>query len=156
MPLNSKATTMLRGDREFRVISREHLDAWAAAQGLSRRRTLELALQEGIFPEEWERNFPSLTAADQLTLWRSRVLVVGLGGSGGCQAQLLARAGVGCLYLADGDCFTVSNFNRQLLATSETLGQNKALVTARYLRQINEALELEALPEFLDQGVCKT
>ena len=152
MSLKSKATTMLRDGREFRVISREHLDAWAAAQGLGRRRALELALQDGIFPEEWERNFPSLTAADQLTLWRSRVLVVGLGGLGGCQAQLLARAGVGCLYLADGDCFAVSNFNRQLLATSETLGQSKALVTSRYLHQINEALELEVLPEFLDQG----
>jgi molybdopterin/thiamine biosynthesis adenylyltransferase len=152
MSLKSKATLRLRGGREFRVISREHLEAWAAAQDLSMHQALESALESGIFPEELERNFPSLTAADQLTLWRSRVLVVGLGGLGGCQAQLLARAGVGRLLLADGDCFAVSNFNRQLLATSETLGQNKALVTARYLRRINEALEIEALPEFLDQG----
>ena len=133
------------------VISRDQLHAWAAEQGLSRRQAVELALEEGIFPDILERNFPSLSAAEQLILWRSRVLLVGLGGLGGCQAQLLARAGVGRLYLADGDCFTPSNLNRQLLATSETLGQNKALVTARYLRQINEALEVEAIPEFLDQ-----
>jgi molybdopterin/thiamine biosynthesis adenylyltransferase len=152
MSLKSKATLRLRGGREFRVISREDLRAWAAARGLSSRRALESALAEGIFPEELERNFPSLTAAQQLSLWRSRVLVAGLGGLGGCQAQLLARAGVGCLYLADGDGFTPANLNRQLLATYETLGQNKALVTARYLRQINEALSVEAIPEFLDQG----
>jgi molybdopterin/thiamine biosynthesis adenylyltransferase len=152
MTLKSLASMRLRRDQEFLVISRDRLSAWAAAQGLSRRRALELALEQGIFPEELERNFPSLSAADQLTLWRSRVLVAGLGGLGGCQAQLLARAGVGRLYLADGDVFAPSNLNRQLLATAETLGQNKALVTARHLRQVNEALEVEALPEFLDQG----
>ncbi len=152
MSLKSKAALELRRDREFLVISRDQLYSWAAQQGLSRRRALELALQEGIFPEGLERNFPSLTATEQLTLWRSRVIVAGLGGLGGCQAQLLARAGVGSLYLADGDVFTPSNLNRQLLATSETLGQNKALVTARHLRQINEALEVEAISEFLDQG----
>jgi len=143
---------VLRRGQEFLVISRDQLHSWAAERGLSRRRALELALEEGIFPEGLERNFPSFSAAEQLTLWRSRVMLVGLGGLGGCHAQLLARAGVGCLYLADGDCFTQSNLNRQLLATSETLGQNKALVTARHLRQINEALEVEAIPEFLDQG----
>jgi molybdopterin/thiamine biosynthesis adenylyltransferase len=152
MSLKSKASTVLRGSQEFLVISRDQLHSWAAERGLSRRRALELALEEGIFPEGLERNFPSLSAAQQLTLWRSRVMLVGLGGLGGCQAQLLARAGVGRLYLADGDFFTPSNLNRQLLATSETLGQNKALVTARHLRQINEALEVEAIPEFLDQG----
>jgi molybdopterin/thiamine biosynthesis adenylyltransferase len=152
MSLKSKASMVLRRGQEFPVISRKQLYSWAAERGLSRRRALELALEEGIFPEEWERNFPSLTAADQLALWRSRVLVVGLGGLGGCQTQLLARAGVGRLYLADGDCFAPANLNRQLLATSETLGENKALITARYLSQINEALEVEAIPEFLNQG----
>lgn len=152
MSLKSKAATVLRGDQEFLVISRVQLHSWAAERNLSRRRAVELALEEGIFPEGLERNFPSLSAAQQLTLWRSRVILIGLGGLGGCQAQLLARAGVGRLYLADGDCFTPSNLNRQLLATSESLGQNKALVTARYLRQINEALEVEAIPEFLDPG----
>ncbi len=142
----------MRRGQEFLVISRDQLHSWAAERGLSPHRALELALEEGILPEGLERNFPSLTAAEQLILWRSRVILVGLGGLGGCQAQLLARTGVGHLYLADGDCFTPSNFNRQLLATSETLGQNKALVTARYLRQINEALEVKAIPEFLDQG----
>ena len=77
--------------------------------------------------------------------------MAGLGGLGGCQAMLLARAGVGRLLLADGDAFTPSNLNRQLLATALTLGQNKAVVTARHLREVNEGLLIEAIPEFLDQ-----
>ena len=152
MSLKFKTSMLLRRGQEFMVISRDQLHVWAAERGLRRHRALELALEEGIFPEGLERNFPCFSATEQLTLWRSRVMVVGLGGLGGCQAQLLARAGVGRFYLADGDCFTPSNLNRQLLATSATLGQNKALVTARHLRQINEALEVEAIPEFLDRG----
>jgi hypothetical protein len=46
------------------------LRAWAAAQGLSLRQAQELALEAGIFPEALERNFPSLTPAEQLTLGR--------------------------------------------------------------------------------------
>jgi molybdopterin/thiamine biosynthesis adenylyltransferase len=148
--LAQRAERAKRTGREFLVISQENLRAWAAAQGLSLHRAIELALEAGIFPEGFERNFPSLTPAEQLTLWRSRALVLGLGGLGGCQAQLLARAGVGQLYLADGDVFAPSNLNRQLLATNLTLGQNKAAVTARHLREVNEAIIVEAIPEFLD------
>ncbi|MEJ2672786.1 MAG: ThiF family adenylyltransferase [Deltaproteobacteria bacterium] len=137
------------------MISRHELDSWTTERGLSRRKALELALEEGIFPEEFECNFPGLSAADQLTLWRSRVLVIGLGGLGGYQAQLLARAGVGGFCLADGDHFTPSNLNRQLLATAETIGQNKALVTVQHLSLINEALEIKAIPEFLSQGLLQ-
>ena len=134
------------------MISRQALYSWAVEQGLSRRQALDAALEEGIFPEELASNFPGFSATEQLALWRSRVLVAGLGGLGGVQAQLLARTGVGGFILADGDCFTVANLNRQLLATSATMGQNKALVTARHLHQINEALEIAAIPEFLDHG----
>jgi molybdopterin/thiamine biosynthesis adenylyltransferase len=141
----------MRGGREFLLAPMASLQAWAAARSLSLSRAQELALEAGIFPEVLERNFPTLTPAQQLTLWRGSALVVGLGGLGGCQAMLLARAGVGRLYLADGDAFTPSNLNRQLLATALTLGQNKAVVTARHLREINEGLLVEALPEFLDQ-----
>jgi molybdopterin/thiamine biosynthesis adenylyltransferase len=150
MSLKSRSTMLVRSGREFHLISPPALNSWAAEQGLSRRRAVESALEEGIFPEELERNFPGFSAGEQLALWRSRVLVAGLGGLGGVQAQLLARAGVGAFILADGDCFTFSNLNRQLLATSATMGQNKALVTARHLGLINEALEVQAIPEFLD------
>lgn len=151
MSLNSIAQRGERGDREFLIIPQDRLRTWAAAQGLTLRQAIEAALEAGIFPECFERNFPSLTPAEQLTLWRSTALVAGLGGLGGCQAMLLARAGVGQLYLADGDVFAPSNLNRQLLATTQTLGQNKTMVTARHLRDVNAALIVEAILEFLDQ-----
>ncbi|MCL4501487.1 MAG: HesA/MoeB/ThiF family protein [Deltaproteobacteria bacterium] len=151
MSLNSKAQRRERGDREFLLIPQESLSSWAVEQGLTLCQAIEAALEAGIFPEGFERNFPSLTPAEQLTLWRSSALVAGLGGLGGCQAQILARAGVGRLYLADGDVFAASNLNRQLLATARTMGQKKAAVTARHLLEVNEALIVEAIPEFLDQ-----
>ncbi len=150
MPLKSIAARSARDGKEFWVIPQDRLRAWAAAQSLSLRQAINAALVAGIFPECFERNFPSLTAAEQLILWRSTALVLGLGGLGGLQAMLLARAGVGRLLLADGDSFAPSNLNRQLLATATTLGQNKALVTAQHLLKVNEALEVQAIPEFLE------
>ena len=151
MSLEAIARRVMRGSREYLMIPQARLVVWAAEQRLSLHHAIELALEAGILPEALERNFPTLTPAEQLTLWRGSALVVGLGGLGGSQAMLLARAGVGRLYLADGDAFAPSNLNRQLLATALTLGQNKAVVAARHLREVNEGLLIEPLPEFLDQ-----
>ncbi|MGA9820111.1 MAG: hypothetical protein WBQ36_00790, partial [Desulfobaccales bacterium] len=68
---------MARGDREYLVVPQDRLWAWAAERNINLFRALEIALEAGIFPEALERNFPTLTPAEQLTLWRSRALVVG-------------------------------------------------------------------------------
>ena len=132
------------------VIETGILAAWAEQHGLSLREAYQQALANGIFPESLERNFPTLSSQEQLRLFKSTVLVAGLGGLGGYQAQLLARVGVGRLILADGDYFAATNFNRQLFATKDTLGQAKAGVTAGFLRRINPALEVQPLEEYLD------
>jgi len=150
MSLKSIAAPSARDGQEFWVIPQESLRTWASERNLPLRQAIDAALEAGIFPEGFERNFPSLTAAEQLILWRRAALVAGLGGLGGLQAMLLARAGVGRLFLADGDVFTASNLNRQLLATAATLGQNKAAVTAQHLREVNEAIDARAMAEFLD------
>jgi hypothetical protein len=82
MSLQGIAERRERGGREFLLAPMASLRAWAAAQGLSLRQAQELALEAGIFPEALERNFPSLTPAEQLTLWRGSALVAGLGGLG--------------------------------------------------------------------------
>ncbi len=148
--LEAVAKPLARGGQAARVVADAALQAWSRAQGLTLREGVAAALTAGIFPECYERNFPALSAAQQLRLWESRVLILGLGGLGGYLATLLARTGVGKLRLADGDLFTPANRNRQLLATGETLGQGKALVTARHLAALNPALEIEAIPDFLD------
>ena len=58
-------------------------------------------------------------------LRQSRVAVFGIGGVGGYVVEALARAGVGALDLVDHDRIALSNLNRQIIATRETLGQYK-------------------------------
>ena len=72
-------------------------------------------------------------------LARSRVAVFGLGGVGGHAAEALARSGVGALDLIDHDRISESNLNRQLLATTETLGRYKADAAAERIARINPA-----------------
>lgn len=148
-PFESMTRRIYRGGRETLVVADHDVLTWAASQGFPLPQAFEAALAAGIFPESLERNFPALHARDQLRLFRSHVLVVGLGGLGGFQAMLLARLGIGRLLLADGDVFTLSNLNRQIFATARHLGLHKALVTAQHLQDIHPALIVEPVAEFL-------
>ena len=58
-------------------------------------------------------------------LWNSRVAVFGIGGVGEHAAEALARSGVGTLDLVDSDRVSLSNLNRQLIATHSTIGKYK-------------------------------
>ena len=77
-----------------------------------------------------------------------RVALFGLGGVGSYAAEALARCGVGRLVLVDHDTVSVSNINRQLCATEETVGCAKVAVTAARLRAINPSIEIEEREEF--------
>ena len=55
----------------------------------------------------------------------SRVAVFGVGGVGGYVVEALARSGIGALELIDADTISVSNLNRQIIATRATLGRSK-------------------------------
>lgn len=78
-------------------------------------------------------------------LAEARVLVVGVGGVGGYAAEMLARSGVGHLTLVDADRVDVSNLNRQIIATTATLGREKTQVMAERARSINPQVQVEAL-----------
>jgi tRNA A37 threonylcarbamoyladenosine dehydratase len=81
-------------------------------------------------------------------LSRSAVAIVGLGGVGGICAEALARSGVGRLVLVDGDAVEPSNLNRQIVATEDVVGRNKALLMAERARSINPSVIAEAYPVF--------
>jgi tRNA threonylcarbamoyladenosine dehydratase len=87
------------------------------------------------------------TGLDQLA--RAHVLVVGLGGVGSFAAEFVARAGVGCMTIVDGDVVDPSNRNRQLPALTSTHGQAKADIMANRLRDINPDLDLRVIQEFI-------
>ena len=67
----------------------------------------------------------------------ARVAVFGLGGVGGYVVEALARSGVGQLDLIDNDTVCLSNINRQILATMDTLGMDKVDAAERRVKSIN-------------------
>ncbi|MBE5996378.1 MAG: tRNA threonylcarbamoyladenosine dehydratase [Lachnospiraceae bacterium] len=70
-------------------------------------------------------------------LARSKVAVFGIGGVGGYVVEALARAGVGAFDLFDSDTVSLSNLNRQIIATLDTVGQYKTQAAAERIRSIN-------------------
>ena len=94
------------------------------------------------------------TAMEKLK--NARVAVFGLGGVGGYVAEALARSGVGALDLVDHDTISLTNLNRQILATRETVGLPKAEAAAQRVTSINpdcdaRAIQTFYLPETADQ-----
>ena len=82
-------------------------------------------------------------------LQNSTVAVFGLGGVGGYAAEALARSGIGALVLVDFDTVSVSNINRQIIATDETVGQKKTEAFAKRAREINPNLQIKEITEFI-------
>lgn len=70
-------------------------------------------------------------------LKKARVAVFGLGGVGSYVVEALARSGIGALDLVDDDMISVSNMNRQLLATWSSVGQAKVEAARERVRIIN-------------------
>ena len=81
-------------------------------------------------------------------LKNARVALFGLGGVGGHAAEALARAGVGQLDLIDNDTISLTNLNRQLLATHSTVGRYKVDVAAERIRDIDPTIQVRTYRTF--------
>lgn len=97
------------------------------------------------------RNIPAITPEQQSVLKQKHAVVVGAGGLGGYVCEYLARIGIGELTVIDGDVFSVSNQNRQLNATTESIGKNKAEVTAQRIKLICPNVKVHAIAEYLTE-----
>ncbi len=75
-------------------------------------------------------------------LHKARVAVFGLGGVGGYTVEALARSGIGALDLIDNDTVSISNLNRQILATHSTVGLPKTEAARRRVLDINPACKV--------------
>lgn len=89
-------------------------------------------------------------------LKKSRVIVFGVGGVGGYAVEALARSAVGSLALVDNDTVSVTNINRQIIATDNTIGRSKADVCKERILSINPDCNVELynmfyLPETSDK-----
>ncbi len=82
-------------------------------------------------------------------LQNSTVLVVGLGGVGSFAVEFLVRAGIGNITIVDGDTIDITNINRQLPATTSTIGKDKTDIVAKRLLDINPKLNLTVIHTFL-------
>ncbi len=78
----------------------------------------------------------------------SQAAVFGVGGVGGYAAEALARAGVGAIDLIDSDKVSVSNINRQIIASHKTVGKYKVDVMAERLTNINPNIKVRAFRTF--------
>lgn len=81
-------------------------------------------------------------------LRNARVAVFGIGGVGGYTVEALARSGVGQLDLIDSDTISVSNINRQILATHSTVGRLKVDVAKDRILDINPNCVVRTYPCF--------
>ncbi len=86
----------------------------------------------------------------------ARVAVFGIGGVGGYVVEALARSGVGALDLIDNDTVSLTNINRQIISTLETVGKYKVDIAAQRVKEINPDCAITAHKIFyLPETACE-
>ena len=98
--------------------------------------------------EEFIRTRMLLGDEAMTRLEKARVAVFGIGGVGGYTVEALARAGIGQVDLIDSDTVSVSNINRQLLATHSTVGMLKVEAAKKRILDINPDAVVRTYPIF--------
>ncbi len=93
------------------------------------------------------RRLYGLDVAEKLR--QSHICVVGIGGVGSWAAEALARSGIGAITLIDLDDICVTNINRQLHATTATIGQSKCDVMAERIQAINPDCVCNIIEDFI-------
>ncbi len=85
-------------------------------------------------------------------LGEARVIIFGMGGVGSWAAETLVRSGFSRLTIVDADRIALSNINRQLPATTSTLGEVKVEAMKKRLLDINPDAEIEAIHDFYNSS----
>ncbi len=99
---------------------------------------------------DWLERTELLLGEEKIEILRNaNILVVGLGGVGAYAAEMIARAGVGRMTIADADVVSQSNINRQLVALHSTIGEQKAEVLKRRILDINPSIELRVVNSYI-------
>ena len=100
-------------------------------------------MEEGIFNRTELLLGPKATQS----IADKRVILFGVGGVGSWCAESLIRSGIHHLTIVDSDCVCATNINRQLMATTETVGRPKVEVLKERLLTINPAADINALQQ---------
>jgi molybdopterin/thiamine biosynthesis adenylyltransferase len=106
---------------------------------------------ETTYWEIIDRQREILNKKEQLKLKNSIITVIGCGGIGGAVIEMLTRMGISQLKIVDKDKFDVSNINRQLMSSMDSIGQAKTDVTKEMISSINPCVEVETFNTELNQ-----
>ena len=90
------------------------------------------------------------------TLAQKRIAVFGVGGVGGYVVEALARTGVGAIDLIDNDVVSLSNINRQIIATHSTVGKLKTEVAKERVFDINPNIKIQTFNIFFTPETSAT
>ncbi len=103
------------------------------------------------YAEQFSRT--ALVAGDMMMdmMRDSRVILFGVGGVGSWCAEALTRSGIGHLTIVDSDNIDITNINRQLMATTSTVGRPKVEVLGNRLTDINPVLDLQTVIGIYDR-----
>ncbi|MFR9503764.1 MAG: tRNA threonylcarbamoyladenosine dehydratase [Rikenellaceae bacterium] len=105
----------------------------------------------------WLERTELLLGSDKLNkLKDANVLVVGIGGVGAYAAEMIVRAGVSRMTIADADTVNQTNINRQLVALHSTVGEYKTDLLSARLKDINPDLELTIVSEYIKDELTDT
>ena len=87
---------------------------------------------------------------------QKRVIIFGVGGVGSWCAESLVRSGISRLTIVDSDRVSVTNINRQLMATTKTVGQVKVDTLKERLLSINPKAEITALQQVFSEETAES
>lgn len=102
----------------------------------------------------YSRNIGTVTEEEMAILQSKKVFLAGCGGLGGNILSHLLRIGIGSVTAIDGDVFDETNLNRQLLSSTEVIGQSKAVTAAVFGKQVNPSVKLNTQHLFLTEENC--
>jgi len=143
----AKEVHLAPNGKEYLGISLRAVKSIAQDKGIPVKEVEIAALEKSIIPLRYHRNIGTIGQEGQISLLRSTVAVVGAGGLGGGIIELLARQGIGQITIIDNGRFTEENLNRQLMSTEENLGEYKAIIAARRVKDINSAVTVTPYTE---------
>ena len=101
-------------------------------------------------PERYQRTIGVLTQEEMNALHEKSVCIIGCGGLGGYILEMLARLGVLNITVVDGDVFSESNLNRQILCTEENIGEYKTDAAVRRIKKINSEVRIRSHKVFIN------
>ena len=136
--------------KKYYSISVKQIKEIAGKFQLPSRKIEISALQNNIIPERYQRNLGVVSPSEQVKLLQSKVAIIGAGGLGGTVLELLTRMGIGQLMIADKDIIGDSNLNRQILSKETNLGQSKAEVAVKRVKEINSSIEITGHSVFIN------